>query len=431
MKGSHDEDTSFPPPGRTHRRPTTTRRMTRVRNWWADLYRKLEREWPPPSPPRRFEDDTPAGRGRTPADRYVDASAVLLACAWGVFIYLSDPVSMFDIVAGAAACVAVWFRRRAPLVTAVLVMPLTAASSMAAVAALIVLFTVAVHRHYLVPLAVGLGYSAAQALYSAFVPGDGRNIPMVVLVHAAVVAFGMFVRARRQLVASLNERVKHAENDAALREERAKQLERQRIAREMHDVLAHRISLLSMHAGALEYRSDAEPQELAQAASVIRGSAHQILRDLRDIIGVLRDGPGDDAPSRPQPTLTDLPALVEESRAADDARIELDNRVADLSAVPMTTGRNAYRMVQEGLTNARKHAPGCLVEMTVSGSPEEGLRIEISNRLPVGRHQRPRIPGGGLGLIGMRERAHLTSGQLEYGQVGNRFQLSAWLPWEG
>ena len=84
----------------------------------------------------------------------------------------------------------------------------------------------------------------------------------------------------------------------------------------MHDVLAHRISLLSLHAGSLEFRPDAPPDEVARAAGVIRASAHQALQDLREVIGVLRDAPGDVAPERPQPTLADLPALVDESRAA-------------------------------------------------------------------------------------------------------------------
>ena len=167
----------------------------------------------------------------------------------------------------------------------------------------------------------------------------------------------MFVRARRQLVASLRERAERAEAEQQLRVEQAQAQERARIAREMHDVLAHRISLLSMHAGALEFRPDADPEEIARAAGVVRASAHQALQDLREVIGVLREEPGDGDPERPQPTLEALPALLEESREAG-MHVSHECKVEDLAAVPAGVGRNAYRIVQEGLTNARKHARG-------------------------------------------------------------------------
>ena len=128
---------------------------------------------------------------------------------------------------------------------------------------------------------------------------------------AALIGFGMFLRARRQLLATLRERAETAEAEQRRSAEAARQGERTRIAREMHDVLAHRISLVSMHAGALEYRVDASPEEVATAAGVIRSNAHQALVDLREVIGVLRGGDagGDGTPdgtstSRPQPTLT-------------------------------------------------------------------------------------------------------------------------------
>jgi signal transduction histidine kinase len=132
----------------------------------------------------------------------------------------------------------------------------------------------------------------------------------------------------------------------------------------MHDVLAHRLSRLATYAGAIEYRPDAPPEQVARAAGVVRAGAHQALDELREVITMLRedDGSGDGsagdggAGQRPQPGLADLPRLVEESRDAG-ARVQLDDRVADPGAVPEAAGRTAYRVVQEGLTNARKHAP--------------------------------------------------------------------------
>ena len=105
-----------------------------------------------------------------------------------------------------------------------------------------------------------------------------------------MVGWGLFVRAQRELVLSLRERAERLEAEQRLRVEQAREAERRRIAREMHDVLAHRVSLLSLHAGALEFHPDASAEEVAEAAAVIRASAHAAMQELRDVIGVLREG---------------------------------------------------------------------------------------------------------------------------------------------
>ena len=197
----------------------------------------------------------------------------------------------------------------------------------------------------------------------------------------------------------------------------------------MHDVLAHRISLLSLHAGALEFRPDAPPEEVARAAAVIRASAHQALEDLRAVIGVLRDGPDGEAPQPPQPTLAALPGLLEESRAAG-MLLHAEIRLADLAAVPDAIGRHALRIVQEALTNARKHATSAAVDLLVEGAPGEGLTIEVRNSAPVLAAGESEIPGARTGLVGLAERATLSGGSLVHGldEAGD-FQLRAWLPW--
>src|SRR4029453_2338244 len=169
---------------------------------------------------------------------------------------------------------------------------------------------------------------------------------------------------------------------------------RARIAREMHDVRAHRISLLSLHAGALEFRPEAPPEEVARAAAVIRASAHQALEDLRAVIGVLRGGPDGEGPHPPQPTVAALPGLLEESRAAG-MRLHAEIRLADLAAVPDAIGRHALRIRQEALTHARKHAPPAAVDLRVEGAPGEGLAIEVRNPAPVLAAGEPEIPGAG------------------------------------
>ena len=298
------------------------------------------------------------------------------------------------------------------------------------------LFTVAVHRRASVVAGVAALAFASGAVFVRVRPDPGAPFWVQVLINvpilAAVVAWGMFARARRQLVISLRDRARRAESEQQLRIEQARYLERTRIAREMHDVLAHRISLVSLHAGALEFRADAPAEDVAKSAAVIRSSAHQALQDLREILGVLRaegvHGEPDGA-ERPQPTLADVARLVEESRQAG-VRVSLECAVEDLSVVPASIGRTAYRVVQEGLTNARKHAPGAEVVVVVSGGTGPGLRVEVRNRWPVGVPVAPGIPGAGQGLTGLAERAAIAGGLLEHGRTpAGDFRLAAWLPW--
>src|SRR5947199_746758 len=304
-------------------------------------------------------------------------------------------------------------------------------SSSAGVAGLISLFTVAAYRRWhLAALIAGLQI-AMLPVYRSLQPDD-TTLPawaffaLVALAMTAIVAWGMFVRARRE---SRRERVRHAEAGQQLLVEQARHAERTRIAREMQDWLAHRISLLSLHAGALEFRPEAPPEEVARAAAVIRASAHQALEDLRAVIGILRDGADGEAPQPPQPTLAALPGLLEDSRAAG-MRLHADVRVADLAAVPDSIGRHALRIVQEALTNARKHAPSAAVELRLGGPPGEGLAIEVRNPAPVLAAGEPEIPGAGTGLVGLAERATLSGGHLEHGlEPDGDFRPRAWLPW--
>jgi signal transduction histidine kinase len=191
-------------------------------------------------------------------------------------------------------------------------------------------------------------------------------------------------------------------------------------------VLAHRLSLLSVHAGALEFRPDAPPAEVAEAAGVIRDSARAALDDLRGVIGVLREDGGESVTAPPQPTIADLPALVEESRRAGmriESRIDLGDAAPDAAV-----GRTAYRIAQEGLTNARKHAPGAAVTLDVE-APDGDLRVEIRSLAPVAVPAASPLPGAGTGLIGLAERVTLAGGELESGvDAAGAFVLRARLP---
>jgi signal transduction histidine kinase len=384
-----------------------------------------------------------AGRGRprrTVRDWVVDFGcfvlAVLIACAAGATVghdpHIPQGLAAADMGLGGLACLAVWLRRRWPLGLAVAMLPVGLVSDTSGGACMIALFTVAVHRPFKYAAWLGGAQFALIPVFYWLRPDPGMpylaSVAVTALFTAAVVGWGMFVRSKRQLMLSLRDRARRAETEAALRAEQAQRLAREEIAREMHDVLAHRLTLLSVHAGALEFRPDAPREEIARAAGVIRESAHEALQDLREIIGVLRAGDSDDA-GRPHPTLAALDALVAESRLAG-MKVVLVDRLADPAAVPASVGRTAYRIVQEGLTNARKHAPGTEVTVTVVGEPGDGLTVTVRNPAPPG--EVPHVPGSGQGLIGLTERATLAGGTLDHGTGDDGgFRVRAWLPWPG
>jgi signal transduction histidine kinase len=194
----------------------------------------------------------------------------------------------------------------------------------------------------------------------------------------------------------------------------------------MHDVLAHRLSLLSVHAGALEFHPDAPAAEVAEAAGVIRESAKAALEELRDVIGVLREEAGERPIDPPQPTLADLPALIDESSAAG-MRLTAQIALGDTPA-PAALGRTAYRIVQEGLTNARKHAPGAAVTLTLR-AVDGALEIDVRSLAAVAVAADAPLPGAGTGLVGLTERVSLAGGELEHGiDPDGAFVLRARLP---
>lgn len=400
-------------------------------------------EYPWLLPSAMSDPDLPGDRDRprrTVRDWLVDVSFFVIA----VFIGLlateasenagnSENAVFVDFVVGMAACCALWARRRWPVGLAAVLTAVSAVVPAASGALLIALFSLGVHRSFK-PVALIGGFALAAFTAQPVIrpePGSSylSQAAIGVMVVAMAIGGGMLVRARRQLVVALRERARRAEAEAELRAQRAQQLARESIAREMHDVLAHRLTLLSVHAGALEFRPDAPPAEVARAAGVIRDSAHEALQDLRVIIGVLRapgDGDGTDG-ERPQPTLATLDALIAESREAG-MRVTLDSRIEDPAAVPAATGRNAYRIAQESLTNARKHAPGAEVTVTVTGGPGDGLTVDVRNPAPTGRFEK--VPGSGQGLIGLAERAALLGGSLDHRALpGGGFRVTAWLPW--
>jgi signal transduction histidine kinase len=377
------------------------------------------------------------GSRRSARDWVVDVALFAFAVAVGAAVLATSwdqhaaATATVDVALGTIACLALWRRRQNPTAVGVLSAGFAGISAAAGGAGLVVIFNAAIRsspRGLAVVVGVGL---VAAAVYAGLYPGDGAydwgGLVIGFLLTVVAVGWGLFVRSRRALIASLRERNERLEAEQQLQAEQARAAERRRIAREMHDVLAHRLSLLSVHAGALEFRPDAPAAEVARAAAVIRSAAHAALEELRAVIGVLREDGEAPGAEPPQPTLAELPVLIDESRAAGmhvSCRID----VPDDAEVPDALGRTAYRIVQEGLTNARKHAPGAAVEVTVTQLAGTPLQVEVANRAAV-RVTPGGVPGAGTGLIGLSERVALAGGELVHGPAsGGDYVLRASLP---
>ncbi|UJW28875.1 histidine kinase [Saccharothrix sp. AJ9571] len=368
-------------------------------------------------------------------DRVVDSLMILLAAGVGLLARRMEAPEAVpawflygDWVLGALGCVALWWRRRFPVALATVLIASSAVSETISGAAIIALFTVAVHCSTRATAALCAASLAALSFYQLLRPEPVAPVLVfatIVLGHVAVVAWGLSVRSRRELVTSLRERAEAADVEAQLRADRSQHEAREALAREMHDVLGHRLSLLSVHAGALSYYRDASAEETAQAAEVVRENAHRALQDLREVIGVLRAPVGE----LPLPVVEDVLELIDEAGQAGSP-VELRDETgvtADGSLLPATQGRTLYRLVQECLTNVRKHAPGASVVIRITGQPGDHLTAEIVNAPSSGASSQP---GSGEGLRGLAERARLVAGRLDYGPTASGgWRVRLQLPW--
>ncbi|WP_109509870.1 sensor histidine kinase [Nocardioides speluncae] len=335
-----------------------------------------------------------------------------------------------DLALGAMAYVAVFWRRRWPVPIAISTNAVSMLSGIAAGPATLAAVSMATHRrwrHLIVLALVVVGSSTGFAIIQPNVDDTPLWLNMVISIvfTAAALGWGMYIGSRRELIETLHQRAERAETEQEFRVSQARANERARIAREMHDVLAHRISQVSMHAGALAFRDDLDADQMRSSAGIIQEKANEALTDLRAVLGVLRDPATGELRNQPQPTMADVPALVEEARDSG-MNVEYDDLLGDTTGMPDVIGRTVYRIVQEGLTNARKHAPGALVEVRVSGTPEAGVDVLLRNPMGFGH---PAPPRSGLGLIGLAERAALNGGRLEHTRDGSTFVLHGWIPW--
>lgn len=338
---------------------------------------------------------------------------------------------------GLGALVLVHWRRRWPVTVALLVSLASAFSIAAGVIVTLAIVSLGTRRQWREIILVGPVYVLAAQLFDFADPLGVSYTPITSAVvtstfYVALVSIGAFIGARRHAENLLLQRAESAEKELASRAARARADERARIAREMHDTLAHRISLIAVHAGALSYRDDLPPAQVKESAQLLRDNADQAVRELRDVLGILR---GSDEPGQahtPQNSIADLPDLIAEVQSSGTSvtlSMSFDHPVDTMAP---STGRHTYRVVQEALTNARKHAPNMPVAVALSGGREYGLAFKITSAAAPYGEEGDRPESSGMGLLGLTERVELAGGKLAHGtDRAGRFVVHGRLPWEG
>lgn len=312
-------------------------------------------------------------------------------------------------------------RGRWPFVSLLLVLP-ALVFGCATVAMVVALYSVAARSQQ--AWLIGLGALLVFAAYVSFAvfPASpdqwALSIIYGLLLAGGPVALGLLATTRQDLAERIDQlRAAHAEQrELATRAVLAR--ERAVLAREMHDVVSHQVSLIAVQAGALQVRADDE--QVRETARTIRGLSVGTLEELRTMVAVLRAAGGATREVQPQPRASDLSELVERSGLDVQADIDLP------STLPMSVQRAVYRAAQESLTNVRKHAPGAAVRLRVE---RLGAMVRLTVRNGPARETIHPLPGSGIGLVGLSERAHLLGGTLDAGPTdGGGFALRFTVP---
>ena len=270
---------------------------------------------------------------------------------------------------------------------------------------------------------IGLALSVVPFWIGFAVIGGGvSDFVAVTVLYGGSWVIGQTLRERGQRNAVLAERADRAERDREAEAARAVAEERARIARELHDVVSHSISVITVQTQAVRRRLGPDQVREVDDLRAVEATARQAMAEMRRLFGVLR-ADGERPALSPQPGLDQLDRLLEESRAAG-VHVEA---VVEGAAVPLSPGLDlaAYRIVQEALTNVRKHAPGGRVTVRLCFG-ERDLDVIVED---TGAGRQPDAAGGGLGLVGMRERVSLYDGELHAGPMGDGgFAVRARLP---
>jgi signal transduction histidine kinase len=276
----------------------------------------------------------------------------------------------------------------------------------------------------------GFGLTYAGTVLGLLADPDVRDVAgnavFVAIVAGSAWAGGVAVRINRARAAELADLAFQLEREHDEKARLAVAAERGRIARELHDVVAHGISVIAVQAGAGRHALGSDPRRAQAAFAAIEDTARQALAEMRHMLGLLRER-DEPTTAAPLPGLADREKLIEQARADGlSVDVEVDGEPRPL---PAGVDLAAYRILQEALTNARKHAPGARTQVRIRYDIS-GLEIEVCNGAP-SPNSRPTSAGGGQGLIGMRERVALYGGKFEVGSLaGGGFSVKARLSLE-
>ena len=289
---------------------------------------------------------------------------------------------------------------------------------------------------------VGAAIVASALVIVAELLAHGRSDVGGTVAHVALVAIPLLaaetLRTRRSYVSLLLERLALAEHGRELEAARRVEQERMRIARELHDIVAHTLTTINVQAAVAGHLLERDPGHAAGALATIVEASREAIAELRAVLGVLRD-PGDEASRSPAPSVDDVAELVQR---ACDTGLDTHLHISGVRPDPLSAGVSlaAYRIVQESLTNARRHAAGAHVRVALSYEPTE-LLIAIENDAPVGAASAvlrtsaasslsPVLADRGVGIIGMTERAEAVGGSLRTASLAHGFRVDATLPYE-
>jgi signal transduction histidine kinase len=338
------------------------------------------------------------------------------------------------LVLGCAAGLSLVARRRAPAATLAVSGALTlallhlepAAGATAVIAPAVALYSLALARGKRARVIAALAAVAAIVLVDLL--HSGGPTMLQALGHALLVAIPLLIadvhRTRHANLALLQERLDLAERAREQEAERRAEQERKRIARDLHDVIAHTLTIINVQASTAAHLLDRNPAHARGALETIEDASRDAIDELRAILGVLRGGEDGDAPLRPMPGIDDVPELVRRTRDDGvDVRIEV---VGDRpKRMPEAVSLAAYRIVQESLTNARRHAAGSDVHVTVSFEPH---RIAVAIENGAGTSDRANGRAHGVGIMGMTERAAAIGGTVNARPLPRGFRVDAELP---
>jgi signal transduction histidine kinase len=305
-----------------------------------------------------------------------------------------------------------------------------AAGAVAVIAPAIALYSLALSRGRIHLVAAVVAAAAAVMIADVFLAGHHpRALSLQTAAHVALVAVPVLaaeaLRNRRSYIQLLLERLELAERTREEEAQRRAEQERLRIARDLHDVVAHTLTTINVQAGVAAHLADREPSRAGSALAAIEAASRDALDELRAILGVLREADGAEAPLEPAPGLDGVASLIDRFREAG-ADIELEVEGEQPERIPEAVQLAAFRIVQESLTNARRHARGAAA--CVRLAYEDGrLRVGIENNPGQGHNGGGR--GHGVGIAGMRERATALGGTLEAGPSACGFRVTAELPY--